>query len=112
MHAGPARRAGVGLGARAHRRELGRAGGRWGAGARGAGARGAWACGARGLAGAAGARGARGRQAGARAAGARRALGAGCRRAACAHLGVLAGLWAVHLVHSACFDPVLTQYCF
>ena len=40
-----------------------------------------------------------------RAAGARRALGSrtGCRRTACAHLGVLAGLWAVHLVHSACF---------
>ena len=49
--------------------------------------------------------GARGRQAGARAAGAPRALGvrAGCRRAAYTHLGMLAGRWAVHLVHSACF---------
>ena len=48
-----------------------------------------------------------------RAAGARRALGAraGCRRAACAHLGVLAGLWALHSMHSACFDPISTQYC-
>ena len=28
-----------------------------------------------------------------------------------AHLGVLLGQQAVHLVHSACFDPVLTQHC-
>ena len=28
---------------------------------------------------------------------------AGCRRTAWAHLGMQAGLWAVHLVHSACF---------
>ena len=38
--------------------------------------------------------------------GARRGeLGAssGCRRTAWAHLGMQAGLWAVHLVHSACF---------
>ena len=34
-----------------------------------------------------------------------KALGAraGSRRTTCVHLGVLAGLWAVHLVHSACF---------
>ena len=25
--------------------------------------------------------------------------------------GCVAGLWAVHLVHSACFLPGLTQYC-
>ena len=59
-----------------------------------------------GRGGAAEARGARGRQAGASgecAAG--HWARAGCRRAACAHLGVLAGLWAVHLVHSACFSP-------
>ena len=64
-------------------------------------------------AGAAGARGAPRRAGRAEAAGARGALGSrtGCRRAACAHLGMLAGLWAMHLVHSACFDPVSTQYC-
>ena len=72
------------------------------------------------------ARGARGRQAGARGrarragvAGARRACcrqagaheaSAGCMSVACVHLGVLAGLWAVHLVHSACFWPGLTRY--
>ena len=39
------------------------------------------------------------------------ARGAGRRRAACAHLGVLLGQQAVHLVHSACFDLVLTKYC-
>ena len=41
----------------------------------------------------------------------RGARGAGRRRVACAHLGVLLGQQGVHLVHSACFDPVLTQYC-
>ena len=63
-----------------------------------------------GLAGRVGA--AKARQAGWGARG-RGALGAstGCRRAACEHLGVLAGLWAVHFVHSACFYPVSTQYC-
>ena len=57
--------------------------------------------------------GARGDQAG-RAGWARRALGArgvGRRRAACSRLGVLLGQQAMHLVHSACFDLVLTQYC-
>ena len=40
-----------------------------------------------------------------RAVGVRKALGAraGCKHAACAHLGVLAGLWAMHLVQSAYF---------
>ena len=49
--------------------------------------------------------GARGRQAGACTPGARRGLGSrvGCRRVACAHLGMLAELWAVPLVHLACF---------
>ena len=37
--------------------------------------------------------------------------GAGRRHAACAHLGALLGQQAVPLAHSACFDPVLTQYC-
>ena len=56
--------------------------------------------------------GARGRQTEARAVGARAALGthAGCWRSARAHLGMLAVMWVVHSVHSACFDPVLTQY--
>ena len=35
--------------------------------------------------------------------------GAELKRTACAHLGVLLGQQAVHLVHPACF---LTQYCF
>ena len=97
---------------------MGRVGGRWGAGSRGARVceeRGRQA-GARGLAwrvGAAGARGAHDRQTGAHKALDRGALGtrAGCRRAACLYLGVMAGLWAVHSVHSAYFDTVSTQYC-
>ena len=39
---------------------------------------------------------------------------AGSRRAGhgrLGDLGVLLGQQAVHSVHSACFDPVLTQYC-
>ena len=44
----------------------------------------------------------------------RRALGArgtSAVSAAMPGLGVLLGQQAVHSVHSACFDPVSTQYC-
>ena len=64
-----------------------------------------------------GVRGARGKQArGARGAHGRQARGSrgtrhtGAGRAAWVHLGTQAGLWAMHVVHSACFDPGLTQY--
>ena len=44
-----------------------------------------------------------------------RAHGTGAGRAAWARpgrgLGVLLGQQAVHSMHSACFDPVSTQYC-
>ena len=35
----------------------------------------------------------------------------GARAAGASGLGVLLSQQAVHLVHSACFDPVSTQYC-
>ena len=76
-------------------RRLGRAAGRHGA----RGERGRQARGARGARGrqAQGARGMRGKGAGLA------TRGAGCRRAAWAHLGTQAGLWAMHLVHLVCF---------
>ena len=39
------------------------------------------------------------------------ARGTGPVRMAMRGLGVLLGQQAVYSVHSACFDPVLTQYC-
>ena len=90
-----------------------------GAGGASGTAQAAWARGRRvsgptgaGLAGRAGARGVRGRRA--RAAGERHRRAAGrhvgrSRRAGHGRLGGLGmqlGQWAVHLVHSACFDPV------
>ena len=41
----------------------------------------------------------------------RGASGTGTVRSAMRGLGVLLGQQAVHSVHSACFDPVSTQYC-
>ena len=75
--------------ARGAARALGAQGrGRWGGRQAGAGAGAGVGAGAHG----------RGRQAGA-------------GRAAMGGRGVLQGQQAVHSVHSACFDPVSTQYC-
>ena len=54
--------------------------------------------------------GAQARASGARGRGAWGAQGKGHGRWACG-LGVLLGQQAVHSMHSACFDPVSTQYC-